>query len=153
MRRHVHGSTARFWLIPSRVLFAAPKDGLPLVGIKGGVIFSGHKYLDLVWVAKVPVPDDIGESEDIGLYPISRHCLPLCVVSLGGPTFSTTTTTLLAATLPLANTRYLAGPLETWIVANVIQEVGGCLGEIDLYGDIVADDCEEHLKFPPLDPT
>ena len=121
--------------------------------IKVCVILGGHKGLGLVWVTKVSVPGAINDNKDLGLHPISRRCLPLCIVSLGGSGGGTTTTTPAAATLPLANTIHMASLLETRVIVNEVQEVRGCLGEIDLRNFIIADDSKEHIEFPPLSST
>ena len=147
---HSHSRDATRLLGPSFAFFVASGNGLPLMNIKVCEILGGHNGLGLIWVTKVPVPGAINDSKDIVLHSISRRCLSRCTTSLGGPAGGTTTTTL-TATLPLVNTRDLMGRLKARVIVNAAQEVGRCLGEIDLYDTIIVDDSEEHIKFTPLD--
>ena len=45
------------------MFFVASKHGPLLVDIKVGVILGGHKYLGLIRVMKVLVPDTINDSK------------------------------------------------------------------------------------------
>ena len=79
----------------------------------------------------------------------------LLATTLGRPAITTAATTdssaAASASLARTNTRDSDHLLNTWIIADAVQEEGGGLGEVVLHGNVILDDSKRDIGFPALD--